>query len=194
MMPSSVLRLTSDKELDADTALQVTHRVDVNNQQALCGIYTGRRNNGDISLPSGGQPSLSLTHLNFKGGEVLQKYYKLSVKVGAAAVKAASSQRVVVSSQLGKRVQKSSQKALKSSSYKQVLEMGVMERKPDPMDKYIIVNGVMNPNENKDNFSVTFWMVICTIFGLIFGFGICIAWAIIDDRRPEGIVQEFPHP
>ena len=193
MMPSSVLRLTSDKELDADTALQVTHRVDVNNQQALCGIYTGRRNNGDISLPSGGQPSLSLTHLNFKGGEVLQKYYKLSVNVGAAAVKAAAIQRVVVSSQkvLSKKGPKI-QKPLKSE--KQVLEMGVMERKPDPMDKYIIVNGVMNPNENKDNFSVTFWMVICTIFGLIFGFGICIAWAIIDERRPEGIVQEFPHP
>lgn len=175
LLPTSVVRLTTEDSLDSNLTLKVTHRVDLSDQNCVCSKCSGRNSFGDAVLPQGQQPSLLLSHLFFAGGEVLQKYYKVSVLVGAATVP----QDVTVNS--------GSQSSIStSSSSSQVIELDVYERAESPLDAVIAVNSLVDPNKLRDSFSLTFWIVILTITGLIGGFGICMLIAVINEYRPEG--------
>ena len=179
---SSVLRLTPEEPLYTGTTLQITHRVDTTEADYACDTCTPRNSVGDFMLPMGFPANSVLLHVHFAGGEVLQKYYKVAVHVSEATVppEPGTTQPTTVSV-------RTAEEELSSDSYTQVLELDVKERKPEPFDDYIKINSLVNPN-HKTEFSVTFFLTIVTIFGLITGFGICIILAIMQEYRPEGML------
>ena len=126
-------------------------------------------------LPEGKQPGLLLSHVLFAGGEVLQKYYKVTVLVGDATV----SREVTVAS--------GSQRSIStSSSSAQSLEVMFVEELTRHVNTIIKINSLVDLNKMRDSFSLTFWTVILTIVLIILGFGICMLIAAMDEYRPEG--------
>ena len=76
LIPISVVRLTTEDSLDSHLTLEMTHRVDLSDQNCACTKCSARNTPRDIVLPQGKQPGLLLSHVFFSGGKVLQKYYK----------------------------------------------------------------------------------------------------------------------
>ena len=118
------------------------------------------------------------SHLNFDGGEILQKYYNVAVDVGDALV---PFENIIMGGR---------NKKLLSSALDQVLEIGLLERQKQPWDDLVQVNSLMDPNNafNVARLSVTYWMVILTLAMLICGFSACAIYSIFDEYRPEGTV------
>lgn len=179
-LPSSVLRLATDEPLDSRTELQVTHRADISLRSCACQKCSARKTVGDLVLPQGKRPSLIFSFLNFGGGNVLQKYYKIAVHLADAVVPP----ETIKSS--------SSEASITKSSYTQVMEFGVFERQKQPWDDIIQINGLMDPNnaDNVTRFSLTYWVVIWILVALILVFSGCILWSLIDEYRPQGPVCE----
>ena len=178
LTPTSVVRLSTDDSLDSNLTLKMTHRVDLTDQNCACNKCSGRSSSGDVVLPQGQQPSLLLSHLHFVGGQVLQKYYKVSVLVGAATVPQ------------GVTVKSGSQRSIRtSSSSSQALEVLIVENPDLDADAVIKVNSLVDPNKTRESYSLTFWMVILTMGWVILGFVICMLIAFLDQCRPSGNYQ-----
>ena len=118
------------------------------------------------------------SHLNFDGGEILQKYYNVAVDVGDALV---PFENIIMGGR---------NKKLLSSALDQVLEIGLLERQKQPWDDLVQVNSLMDPNNafNVARLSVTYWMVSLILAMLICGFSACAIYSIFDEYRPEGTV------
>ena len=182
-MPSSLLRLTPDKLLGGSTPLHATHRTHLSRDTCACRKCSVRQTFGDLVLPGGRRPSSVFSFLKFDGGEILQKYYTVSVHLEDALVPA---DPIITGG---------STKQLSSSAHDQVLEIGLLERQTQPWDDLVQVNDLMHPNNavNVARLSVAYWMVSLTLAMLICGFSACAICSVFDENRPEGAVECLPY-
>ena len=177
-MPVPVLRLATDDPLDHDITLHTTLRTDTSSATCACHKCSARETVGDLMLPQGQRPGLIFSHLNFAGGKILQKYYKVVAQVSDAVV----DQNVITVTGREKRIARSSRT--------QVLELSVWQREKGLLDDVVRVNSLVDPNTeaNLTRFTVDYWVAILTIITLIVVFSMCIAFTALEQYRPEGTV------
>ena len=176
---ASTLRLTTNDPLGSNAGMRVTHRADITRLSCACSKCSARSTVGDLLLPRAQRSNLMLSHLNFAGGKVLQKYYQISFRVADAVV----DPRTV---RVG-----GNRDRIRISSYaqtSQVLDLSLVERREQPWDKIVKINSLMRPDaeRNASRFTLTFWATIVMIATIICGFTVMIILTVVEEYRPQG--------
>ena len=175
-IPVSTLRLATDVPLGQNSALRATLRTDTSSASCACHTCSARKTVGDLMLPQGQRPGLVLTHLHFAGGKILQKYYRVVAQVSDAVVH----QNAITVTGREKRIARTSRT--------QVMELSLWQREKGPMDDFIQVNSLADPNTeaNVTRFSLDYWVAISVVGGLIVIFSVCITCTVLEQYRPDG--------
>ena len=123
-----------------------------------------------------------LFQLNFAGGQVLQKYYKVATHAGDATL---HKETVTTAPPVTLATR---QRAIAKTKHTQILEIAIRERATSDLDNFIRVNPVVNPNTGSTAARVSpiYVVAILFIFGIVLCFIVCIVLAVLSEGRPQG--------